>query len=461
MRLTRSSSQTTGARTLSDQVISPQLRKSPPSVNSSTTTPSKRTRRSATSTTSSEQSDSSPKPPIHSHGHLEPKANETADPFTRKQGARKSRQNVQIKHQTSSTLTAILKDSSVTTNSTRGKPQSNSNVSNGKSNNNNNNNNNNCNRLALRVKKKPITKDHPDGTGSQQLFDVEDIMDVKLQKGRYYYLIKWKGYSESDNTWEPEEHLPSDLLDFYFKKSNARTKNEASSVTRDSNNCDLGNVNRENTSTSSHSRVTINQGTRCKGTTVVPPVRNKTGRLTINCPSPESASSSYESDSFLLASCPRPDLHESSNVADHTDESNDCLPCSSFQANSPPESNGGIDIDLPKSGGPSIDVQQESSSNVYPNHYDVLSLCNLKKVVIGKSSAVSSQYSNFELNDSLVPGKVVCIDKSPFGTGKMVLIKWIDHEPTTWIDYDFVKLKYPELLADFYEEILVIDSLPQ
>lgn len=26
------------------------------------------------------------------------------------------------------------------------------------------------------------------------------------------YLLKWKGYSHDDNTWEPEEHLSADLI---------------------------------------------------------------------------------------------------------------------------------------------------------------------------------------------------------------------------------------------------------
>ena len=449
MRLTRRSSQRTGARTSSDQVISSQASKNPPSVNSSTATPSKRTRRSTTSSTSSEVDDSSPKPSTCNHRHLD---QGTSDSFSRRQGARKSRQNVQIDRRMSTKLTAILKDASVTANSTRGsnKPQSNpqSNVSNGT-------NNNNCtNRSALRDKKKLMTKDHTHRTRSQ-LFDVEDILDVKLQKGRYYYLIKWKGYSESDNTWEPEHHLPSDLLDFFLEKSDSMAKCESNSVTR--NSCDLGNANRENTSTSSHSRVTIDQGTRLTRARLAPQVTDKTGRLTIDCPSPQS--SSYESESSIITSCSQPSLHESLSVGENIDAVSDRLTLSSFQANSPPESNKGIDIGSPNSGS-SIDVQKESGSNVHPNQYDQLSLCNLKRVVLGKSS-VSSQYSDFELNDSLEPGKVVCIDKSPFSTGKMVLIKWIGHEPTTWLDYDFVKLKYPELLADFYEEILVMNPLPQ
>jgi hypothetical protein len=46
-------------------------------------------------------------------------------------------------------------------------------------------------------------------------YEVEKILDMK-QKGqgcKMHYLIKWKGYPTSDNSWEPEENVQAkDLI---------------------------------------------------------------------------------------------------------------------------------------------------------------------------------------------------------------------------------------------------------
>ena len=38
-------------------------------------------------------------------------------------------------------------------------------------------------------------------------FEVEQIVNHRRILGTTEFLVKWKGYLESENTWEPEDHL--------------------------------------------------------------------------------------------------------------------------------------------------------------------------------------------------------------------------------------------------------------
>lgn len=42
---------------------------------------------------------------------------------------------------------------------------------------------------------------------ADKTYEVEKIINEKLEDGKLKYLVKWAGYSETDNTWEPEENL--------------------------------------------------------------------------------------------------------------------------------------------------------------------------------------------------------------------------------------------------------------
>jgi hypothetical protein len=43
----------------------------------------------------------------------------------------------------------------------------------------------------------------------QEYFEIEDILDFHRDCRRLKYLIKWKGVSESDNSWEPFSNIPA------------------------------------------------------------------------------------------------------------------------------------------------------------------------------------------------------------------------------------------------------------
>jgi transposase InsO family protein len=52
-------------------------------------------------------------------------------------------------------------------------------------------------------------------------YEVEQILDTKRVNGKPYYLIKWKGYDTSENTWEPIENLTNCqlLIQTYHQQS--------------------------------------------------------------------------------------------------------------------------------------------------------------------------------------------------------------------------------------------------
>lgn len=56
---------------------------------------------------------------------------------------------------------------------------------------------------------------------------VEKIIDSRInEKGIKEYLLKWIGYEEKDNTWEPEENLDCPGLIDAFEKEKAKREAE-------------------------------------------------------------------------------------------------------------------------------------------------------------------------------------------------------------------------------------------
>lgn len=50
-------------------------------------------------------------------------------------------------------------------------------------------------------------------------YSIEKILKKRLRNGHIEYFLKWKGYNDSSNTWEPEENIYCRKLIKDFEKN--------------------------------------------------------------------------------------------------------------------------------------------------------------------------------------------------------------------------------------------------